>query len=130
MLKTQICISRDSETQISTCMFISLQTFIHRLILWGSILLSFLWFALYGILKNLFWDMYYVPFVTMATVEFWSVCALSAIAALLPRYGCLFVCLLVCLLVRFSVQVVINQMPKWLPFYYSFVCIQISPPFD
>lgn len=30
--------------------------------------------------------MYYVPFVTMATVEFWSVCALSSVLALLPRY--------------------------------------------
>lgn len=37
-------------------------------------------------MANIFWDMYYVPFVTMATVEFWSVCALSSVLALLPRY--------------------------------------------
>lgn len=61
-------------------------TFLHHLILWGSIILSFLWFAVYGALANLFWDMYYVPFVTMATVEFWSVCALSSVLALLPRF--------------------------------------------
>lgn len=61
-------------------------TFLHHLILWGSIILSFLWFAIYGVLANLFWDMYGVPFVTMATVEFWSVCAFSAIVALLPRF--------------------------------------------
>ena len=37
-------------------------------------------------MANIFCDMYYVPFVTMATVEFWSVYALSAVLALLPRY--------------------------------------------
>ena len=36
-------------------------------------------------MANIFWDMYYVPFVTMATV-FWSVYALRAVLALLPRY--------------------------------------------
>ena len=84
--------SRSCRSKNSRCVFllISLQTFLHHLILWGSILLSFLWFAIYGVLANLFWDMYYVPYVTMATVEFWSVCAFSAIAALLPRYSCLF----------------------------------------
>ncbi|XP_067039741.1 phospholipid-transporting ATPase VD-like [Acropora muricata] len=61
-------------------------TFIHHVVLWGSILLSFLWFALYGLMGRLFWDMYFVPFVTMATPEFWSVCALSSVAALLPRF--------------------------------------------
>lgn len=61
-------------------------TFLHHLILWGSIILSFLWFAVYGAIENIFWDMYYVPFVTMATVEFWSVCALSSVLALLPRF--------------------------------------------
>ena len=100
MLETQNCIFQDTATQISTYLIISLQTFIHHLILWGSILISFLWFALYGVLENVFWDMYFVPFVTMATVEFWSVCALSAIAALLPRYGCLFVCLVISLFTR------------------------------
>lgn len=61
-------------------------TFIHHVVLWGSILLSFLWFALYGLIGRLFWDMYFVPFVTMATPEFWAVCALSSVAALLPRF--------------------------------------------
>lgn len=61
-------------------------TFIHHLVLWGSIFLSFLWFAIYGLLSHLFWDMYYVPFVTMATSEFWLVCALSPVASLLPRF--------------------------------------------
>jgi len=61
-------------------------TFIHHLCLWGSIIISFLWFAIYGVLENIFWDMYYVPLVTMATSEFWSVCALSAVLALFPRF--------------------------------------------
>ncbi|KAJ7386092.1 putative phospholipid-transporting ATPase VB [Desmophyllum pertusum] len=60
-------------------------TILHHVILWGSIVLSFLWFAIFGVLGSFFWEMYYVPFVTMATVEFWSVCALSAVLALLPR---------------------------------------------
>ena len=80
-------------TQIDPCFVLSLQTFIHHLCLWGSIIISFLWFAIYGVLENIFWDMYYVPLVTMATSEFWSVCALSAVLALFPRYRvCLFAC--------------------------------------
>ena len=54
--------------------------------LWGSIVLSFVWFVIFGALRSLFWEMYFVPFVTMATKEFWAICTLSAVAALLPRY--------------------------------------------
>ena len=65
---------------------ISLQTILHHVFLWGSIILSFVWFVIFGALRSLFWEMYFVPFVTMATKEFWAVCTLSAVAALLPRY--------------------------------------------
>ena len=64
---------------------ISLQTILHHVILWGSILLSFLWYFVLGSLKHFLWDMYIVPFVTMATMDFWAVCAISAVLALLPR---------------------------------------------
>ncbi|XP_078368991.1 phospholipid-transporting ATPase VD-like [Oculina patagonica] len=60
-------------------------TIIHHVILWGSIILSFLWYAILGALGSFLWEMYYVPYETMATMEFWSVCAISAVLALLPR---------------------------------------------
>lgn len=62
------------------------QTILHHVFLWGSIGISFVWFAVFGEIRGVFWEMYKVPFVTMATREFWAVCALSAVAALLPRY--------------------------------------------
>jgi len=60
-------------------------TILHHVILWGSIVLSFLWYFVLGALERFLWDMYFVPFVTMATMEFWAVCAISAVLALLPR---------------------------------------------
>lgn len=60
-------------------------TILHHVFLWGSIALSFVWFAILGELRSCFWEMYKVPLVTMATREFWAVCALSAVAALFPR---------------------------------------------
>lgn len=60
-------------------------TILHHVFLWGSIALSFVWFAILGELRSFFWEMYKVPLVTMATREFWAVCALSAVAALFPR---------------------------------------------
>lgn len=60
-------------------------TILHHVILWGSIVLSFLWYFVLGGLGRFLWDMYIVPFVTMATMEFWAVCAISAVLALLPR---------------------------------------------
>ena len=110
---------KENKCQIDSFLFICLQTFIHHLILWGSILLSFLWFTIYGALANLFWDMYYVPFVTMATVEFWSVCALSAVLALLPRYSYLFGCLF------FFVPS--NRPMFWLGLRFSVECRKPTP---
>ncbi|XP_020910212.1 probable phospholipid-transporting ATPase VD isoform X2 [Exaiptasia diaphana] len=63
-------------------------TWIHHVMLWGSVALSFAWTICYGLVLVTH-KIYYVSIATLGSKEFWSLCSLIAITALLPRYSLL-----------------------------------------
>ncbi|XP_031551147.1 probable phospholipid-transporting ATPase VD [Actinia tenebrosa] len=62
-------------------------TWIHHLFLWGSIILSFAWTICFGLVQVTH-KIYFVS-ITLSSKEFWSLCALISVTALLPRYSLL-----------------------------------------
>ncbi|XP_031550146.1 probable phospholipid-transporting ATPase IH [Actinia tenebrosa] len=63
-------------------------TWIHHLFLWGSMILSFAWTICFGLVQVTH-KIYFVSIVTLSSKEFWSLCALISVTALLPRYSLL-----------------------------------------
>ncbi|EDO40789.1 predicted protein [Nematostella vectensis] len=59
-------------------------TWIHHFFLWGSVFLSFIWAIVFGVVQPTH-KIHYVSLVTMATKEFWALCVMITVAALLPR---------------------------------------------